>query len=71
MQSLDAVPGNLPKVSTELLGRSDDLARLALVLERERLVTLIGVGRSSLPTNATRGRQEDQDLKPFVTAPRE
>jgi len=44
LRSLDAVPGNLPIVLTELVGRTDDIARLVSLVERERLVTLTGVG---------------------------
>ncbi len=44
LQSVDAVPTNLPTVRTELIGRSDDVRALAELVTRERLVTLTGVG---------------------------
>ena len=44
LQSVDAVPTNLPTVRTELIGRSDDIEVLAELVARERLVTLTGVG---------------------------
>jgi predicted ATPase/class 3 adenylate cyclase len=44
LQTLDVVPTNLPMVLTELIGRSEDIARIAAVLDHDRLVTLTGVG---------------------------
>jgi predicted ATPase/class 3 adenylate cyclase len=44
LRSVDAVPTNLPTVRTELIGRTDDVAALMQLVERERLVTLTGVG---------------------------
>jgi predicted ATPase/class 3 adenylate cyclase len=44
LQSVDAVPTNLPTVRTELIGRHDDIDTLAALVHRERLVTLTGVG---------------------------
>jgi predicted ATPase len=44
LRSLDAVPTNLPTVRTELIGRSEEVAGLAALVERSRLVTLTGVG---------------------------
>jgi predicted ATPase len=44
LRSVDAVPTNLPTVRTELIGRTDDIAMLMGLVERERLVTLTGVG---------------------------
>jgi hypothetical protein len=44
LRSLDAVPTNLPIVRTELTGRTNDVAALADLVERKRLVTLTGVG---------------------------
>jgi predicted ATPase/class 3 adenylate cyclase len=44
LRSVDAVPTNLPTMRTELIGRSDDVSSLAKLVERERLVTLTGVG---------------------------
>src|SRR5262245_36507620 len=44
LQSVDAVPTNLPTVLTELIGRSGDVERITKLLDRERLVTLTGVG---------------------------
>jgi predicted ATPase/class 3 adenylate cyclase/DNA-binding CsgD family transcriptional regulator len=42
--SVDAVPTNLPTVLTELIGRADDVERIAGLFGSERLVTLTGVG---------------------------
>ena len=44
LRSVDTVPTNLPTVRTELVGRSEELRGLAALVERERLVTLTGVG---------------------------
>jgi predicted ATPase len=44
LRSVDLVPTNLPTVRTELIGRSDDIAAVGTLVERERLVTLTGVG---------------------------
>jgi predicted ATPase/class 3 adenylate cyclase len=44
LRSVDAVPTNLPTVRTELIGRTDDVTPLMELVERERLVTLTGVG---------------------------
>jgi predicted ATPase/class 3 adenylate cyclase len=44
LRSVDAVPTNLPTVRTELIGRTDDVTTLMQLVERERLVTLTGVG---------------------------
>ena len=44
LRSVDAVPTNLPTVRTELIGRTDDVTALMGLVERERLVTLTGVG---------------------------
>jgi class 3 adenylate cyclase len=44
LRSVDLVPGNLPTMLNELIGRSDDIAGLVKLLEQDRLVTLTGVG---------------------------
>jgi predicted ATPase/class 3 adenylate cyclase len=44
LRSVDAVATNLPIVRTELIGRTGDLEMLTALVERERLVTLVGVG---------------------------
>jgi predicted ATPase/class 3 adenylate cyclase len=44
LRSVDAVPGNLPTMLTELVGRSDDIVGLVRLLQHDRLVTLTGVG---------------------------
>ena len=44
LRSVDAVATNLPTVRTELIGRSEDVAALADLVEREPLVSLVGVG---------------------------
>jgi predicted ATPase/class 3 adenylate cyclase len=44
LRTLDSFPGNLPTERTPLIGRTTELARLARLLERHRLVTITGVG---------------------------
>jgi class 3 adenylate cyclase len=44
LRSVDLVPGNLPTMLTELVGRGDDIAGLVKLLEHDRLVTLTGAG---------------------------
>jgi predicted ATPase/class 3 adenylate cyclase len=44
LRSVDVVPGNLPTQVTELVGRMDDVARLAPLVGPERLLTLTGAG---------------------------
>ncbi len=44
LRSVDVVPTNLPTTRTELLGRSTEVATLAALSARERLITLTGVG---------------------------
>src|SRR4051794_6617314 len=44
LRSLESVPSNLPTMSTELVGRSDELAKLAGEIRTHRVVTLTGVG---------------------------
>jgi predicted ATPase/class 3 adenylate cyclase len=44
LRSVDVVPGNLPTMLTELIGRREDIAGLVQLLEGNRLVTLTGVG---------------------------
>ena len=44
LRSLDSFPGNLPLQLSAFVGRDEDLAAVCALLERERLVTLIGTG---------------------------
>jgi predicted ATPase/class 3 adenylate cyclase len=44
LRSVDVVPTNLPILLTELIGRSEEVERIVALVERERLVTLTGVG---------------------------
>jgi predicted ATPase/class 3 adenylate cyclase len=44
LRSVDVVPGNLPTMLTELIGRGEDITALVKLLEHDRLVTLTGVG---------------------------
>ena len=44
LSSLDAFPGNLPAQFTSFVGRDDDLAIIATLLDADRLVTVTGVG---------------------------
>jgi len=44
LRSFDAIPSNLPSQRTEFVGREEDLAKFAKLLDRSRVVTLTGVG---------------------------
>jgi hypothetical protein len=44
LRSVDAMPGNLPSVSSSFVGRGDDLAAVAAAVRESRLVTVTGVG---------------------------
>jgi len=44
LRTLDAAPGNLPVLSTSLVGRDAEIAELAGLVRSHRLVTLTGVG---------------------------
>jgi len=44
LRSVDVVPTNLPTTRTELVGRSSEVAALAALSAKERLITLTGVG---------------------------
>jgi predicted ATPase/class 3 adenylate cyclase len=44
LRTLDALPGNLPSPVTGFIGRDDELAKIAKILEVARVVTLCGVG---------------------------
>lgn len=44
LRSLDTLPNNLPLQLTHLLGRENDLAEIAQLLEKTRLLTLVGAG---------------------------
>ncbi len=44
LRSLDALPGNLPLLTTSFVGRDGELAAVAADLAAHRLVTLTGVG---------------------------
>src|SRR5579862_3133638 len=44
LETVDAVPTNLPIVRSELIGRSAEVAAVTKLLEQHRLVTLTGVG---------------------------
>jgi predicted ATPase/class 3 adenylate cyclase len=44
LRSLDRAPNNLPAQLTPLIGREDELAEIEALLDRSRLVTLIGTG---------------------------
>jgi predicted ATPase/class 3 adenylate cyclase len=44
LRSVDAVATNLPIVRTDLIGRSGEVELLTALVERERLVSLVGVG---------------------------
>jgi predicted ATPase/class 3 adenylate cyclase len=58
LRSFDARPNNLPRVMTSFVGRTDEIAELVSLVERHRLVTLVGSGgigktRTSLQIAAT------------------
>jgi predicted ATPase/class 3 adenylate cyclase len=44
LRSLAATPGNLPPQRTDFVGRDQELAKLAKLMDRSRVVTLTGVG---------------------------
>jgi len=44
LRSLDAFPGNLPLQATSFVGRDEEIADIAVLLDSARLVTLTGVG---------------------------
>ncbi len=44
LRSLSATPSNLPTVSTELVGRGDDVEELSRLVRGDRVVTLTGTG---------------------------
>ncbi len=44
LRSLDSMPNNLPRQATSFIGRDEELASLAGLLARNRLVTLLGSG---------------------------
>ena len=55
LQTVDAFPGNLPSQVTEFVGRDEELAALAKLLGRSRVVTLTGsggVGKTRLAVQA-------------------
>ena len=44
LQTLDALPNNLPPQLTTFVGRADEIARVKELLREARLVTLVGLG---------------------------
>ncbi|PZR56765.1 MAG: adenylate/guanylate cyclase domain-containing protein [Candidatus Meridianibacter frigidus] len=44
LRSLDALPNNLPRQLTSFVGREKELAEICALIERSRLVTLLGTG---------------------------
>jgi predicted ATPase/class 3 adenylate cyclase len=55
LRTVDAFPGNLPQPASDLVGRRDELAELAVMLGRSRVVTLTGsggVGKTRLAVQA-------------------
>jgi predicted ATPase/class 3 adenylate cyclase len=53
--SLDAVPNNIPEQLTELIGREDELAEVARLLKKVRLLTILapgGTGKTRLAIQA-------------------
>ena len=44
LQSLDALPGNLPVQHSSFVGREREVAELAALVREARMVTLTGVG---------------------------
>jgi len=44
LRSLDALPNNLPRILTSFVGREAEVAELTALVEKNRLVTLVGSG---------------------------
>ncbi|MDQ2908487.1 MAG: NB-ARC domain-containing protein, partial [Candidatus Eremiobacteraeota bacterium] len=44
LPSLDALPNNLPQQLTSFVGRDDEVAKIKALLQKNRLVTLVGTG---------------------------
>jgi predicted ATPase/class 3 adenylate cyclase len=60
--SLDAVPNNIPEQLTELIGREDELAEVARLLEKARLLTILapgGTGKTRLAIQAAAEHSSD------------
>jgi predicted ATPase/class 3 adenylate cyclase len=44
LRSLDALPNNLPRMLTSFVGRESEISEITSLIERNRLVTLVGSG---------------------------
>ena len=64
LRTLEGRPGNLPAELTSFIGRADELAATVERLERERLVTLTGVGGSGKTRLALQAAAETVDRYP-------
>ncbi len=63
-ERVELSPGNLPSMTTELVGRADDVAGLTELLGRERLVEVVGpggIGKTALAIAVSRGLAPSTD----------
>ncbi len=56
--SLDAVPNNIPEQLTELIGREDELAEVARLLKKVRLLTILAPGGTGKTRLAIQGASD-------------
>jgi predicted ATPase/class 3 adenylate cyclase len=67
LRAPDAIPNNLPTQLTSFVGRQAELAELGRLLDRERLVTLTGVGGGGKTRLALQAAAERSDAYPDGT----
>jgi predicted ATPase/class 3 adenylate cyclase/DNA-binding CsgD family transcriptional regulator len=67
LRALDAIPNNLPTQLSSFVGREAELAELGRLLDRERLVTLTGVGGGGKTRLALQAAAERSDAYPDGT----
>jgi predicted ATPase/class 3 adenylate cyclase/DNA-binding CsgD family transcriptional regulator len=67
LRTVDAIPNNLPTQLTSFVGREAELAELGRLLDRERLVSLTGVGGGGKTRLALQAAAERSDAYPDGT----
>ncbi|MEA2616275.1 MAG: hypothetical protein QOE72_2058 [Chloroflexota bacterium] len=67
LRAVDAIPNNLPTQLTSFVGRAAELVELGRLLDRERLVTLTGVGGGGKTRLALQAAAERSDAYPDGT----